>query len=268
MSAMILCRAVLVAAIAATTVRSSIAQTGTLTGTVTRDSAGHSLAGAEVLLPGLNRSVAANYMGEFRLSQLAAGRYEVVVRHAGFATRVDTIEITAGAHVDREFVMIALPTQLEEVKVSAASKRYISPALSDFEERRKTGAGHFITEEELRKNDDHPLLNTLTSHISGVSRMPVDRFNNVEYLSSGRKCGSGPAILSCRGGTGYCPVTLYLDGVLIFDASRGEPPPDMRNFAPTNIAAVEYYSGAATVPAKYNATSSGCGVLLLWTRER
>jgi hypothetical protein len=239
-----------------------------LTGTVTRDSAGHALAAAEVMLPDLKRSVVANYMGEFRLSALAAGRYEIIIRHVGFATYIDTLEIAAGAHVDREFVLRELATKLEEVRVSAPERKYISPALSGFEERRKTGNGHFITEEELRKNDDHPLLNTLTSHISGVLRMPVDRRNNDEYLASGRKCGAGPAILSCKGGTSYCPVTLYLDGVLVYDSSRGESPPDMRTFDQRDIAAVEYYAGGATTPSKFNQTSSGCGVLLLWTRER
>lgn len=244
------------------------AQTGTLTGTVTRDSSGRALPGAEILLPDLKRSATANYMGEFRLNQLAVGRHEIMVRHAGFAAYVDTIEIASGAHVDREFILRELPTKLDEVKVTAPERKYISPSLSDFEERRKTGSGHFITEEEMRKNDDHPLLNTLTTHISGVMRMPVDRRNNVEYLASGRKCGTGPALLTCKGGVSYCPVTLFLDGVMIYDASRGEPPPDMRNYDQRHIAAVEFYSGAATIPAKYNQTSSGCGVLLLWTRER
>jgi hypothetical protein len=34
------------------------------------------------------------------------------------------------------------------------------------------------------------------------------------------------------------------------------------------FAAVEYYPGGASVPAEYNSTGGGCGVLLLWTRER
>jgi hypothetical protein len=46
-----------------------------------------------------------------------------------------------------------------------------------------------------------------------------------EYISSGRKCGPGPA-LRCAGGSSR-PATLFVDGI-----------------------------------------SSGCGVLLLWTRER
>jgi CarboxypepD_reg-like domain len=255
---------------AALLVTSSIpasAQTGTLTGTVTRDSAGNSIAGAEVMLPDLKRNAVANYMGEFRLSQLPVGRHEIVVRHAGFAALVDTIEITDGGRVDREFLLREIPTKLDEVRISAPQRKFISPALTDFEERRKSGQGKFISEDELRKNDDHPLLNTLTTHISGVMRMPVDRRQNVEYLATGRQCGPGSALLSCKGGVTYCPVTLFLDGVMIYDASRGEAPPDMRDFDPKHIAAVEFYS-AATVPAKYNQTSSGCGVLILWTRER
>src|SRR5258708_7056252 len=121
-----------------------------------------------------------------------------VSMYAGFAAYIDTLDIAGGVHIDREVIlrelptkldevkvsasarkyispslpvfrrssksdsdgeMYFLPTKLDEVKVSASARKYISPSLSDFDERRKTGSGHFITEEEMRKNDDHPLLN-------------------------------------------------------------------------------------------------------------
>jgi hypothetical protein len=91
------------------------------------------------------------------------------------------------------------------------------------------------------------------------------------YVGSSRKCGSGPAILSCAGGSSYCPATLYQDGIRVYDASftkTSSDVPNLRDFPTKEYAAIEYYPGGATVPARYNTTSSGCGVLLLWTRER
>ena len=44
--------------------------------------------------------------------------------------------------------------------------------------------------------------------------------------------------------------------------------PDMGGFQINDYAAVEYYAGGATVPLQYNQTGGGCGVLVLWTREK
>jgi hypothetical protein len=36
----------------------------------------------------------------------------------------------------------------------------------------------------------------------------------------------------------------------------------------SDLAGVEFYPETGTGPPEYNATGSGCGTLLLWTRER
>ena len=52
-------------------------------------------------------------------------------------------------------------TTLAPVITTDTAPHYISPALTGFEERRKLGFGHFISEAELRKNDDRSLPNVL-----------------------------------------------------------------------------------------------------------
>jgi hypothetical protein len=63
---------------------------------------------------------------------------------------------------------------------------------------------------------------------------------------------------------------MYVDGVRIYDSAHDIPDqmPDLSRYNTRDYAAVEYYAGGASIPIRYNATSSGCGVLLLWTRER
>jgi len=249
------------------------AQNAMISGTVMRDSAGHPLAAAEVVLPDLNRRVTANWAGEFKISQLPAGRYAIVVRHVGFAPLADTVELADGARIDREFVLIEAPTKLDEVQVKAPAKKYISPALQEFEERRKQGFGHFIDEETMRKNNERRLIDVVQAYMPGLTTFSVKTAGSImkEYISSGRKCGAGPAFLSCAKGPSACPVTMYLDGVLIYDAVRdgvGDQMPDLSRYNSRDYAAAEYYAGGASLPIRYNATSSGCGVLLLWTRER
>jgi hypothetical protein len=60
------------------------------------------------------------------------------------------------------------------------------------------------------------------------------------------------------------------DGVRIFDlgVTRGAQVPDFGKMDGVNIAAAEFYDGDAASPPEYNSTSQGCGVLVLWTRER
>jgi hypothetical protein len=227
-----------------------------LTGTVMRDSAGHQLAAAEVVMPDLNRRATTNWSGEFKLGQLPAGRYAIVIRHVGFAPLTGTVDIAPGANVDREFVLSEVPAKLDEVQIKAPERKYISPGLQEFEERRKAGFGHFIDEAEMRRSNERRLIDVL-AELPGISRFFK---GSTEYLSSGRGGGKG----------GVCPITLYLDGVRVYDSAKDIPAqmPDLSRFNTREYAAVEFYAGGATVPLKYNGSSSGCGVMLLWTRER
>jgi hypothetical protein len=64
---------------------------------------------------------------------------------------------------------------------------------------------------------------------------------------------------------------MYFDGVRVYDASIDPDPkliPDLSRYSTRDFAAVAFYAGGAATPAQYNGTSSGSGVLLLWTRER
>lgn len=239
---------------------SAAAQTAMITGTVLRDSAGHQLAAAEVALPDLNRHVTANWAGEFKIGGLPAGRHQILIRHVGFAPLLDTIDVADGAKIDREFVLLETPTKLGEVQVKAPERKYISPGLQEFEERRKAGFGYFIDEAEMRKSNERRLIDVL-AEMPSMTRFTVKSGGSImrEYLSSGRKAKNG-----------QCPVTTYIDGIRVYDSAKDMPDqmPDLSRFSAREYAAAEYYSGGATIPLKYNASSSGCGVLLLWTRER
>jgi hypothetical protein len=40
------------------------------------------------------------------------------------------------------------------------------------------------------------------------------------------------------------------------------------SIATAQTGAIEFYAGGASLPVQFNRTSSGCGALLLWTRDR
>jgi hypothetical protein len=144
---------------------------------------------------------------------------------------------------------------LPTVVTKDSAPRYISPGLQAFEERRRLGFGHFITEAELRKQDNRKMTNVIRDLPGIVIMCPKTGLRKFEcFATSGR--GKQKAILG-----GACEVNLYIDGAAVSDN-------DLEKLTVNEFAAVEFYSGGATVPVQYNRTGATCGVILLWTRER
>ena len=144
---------------------------------------------------------------------------------------------------------------LPTVVTKDSAPHYISPALKDFEERRRLGGGHFIAEAEMRKHDNRKLTNVIRD-LPGIQMMcPKSGPRKFEcFAVSGR--GHKNAVQG-----GACEINLYIDGVAVGDN-------DLEKLDVGDFAALEFYSGGATIPVQYNRTGASCGVILLWTRER
>jgi hypothetical protein len=244
----------------------SIPAPASLTGVVTMRSAGTPLAAADVWFPALDRHATTDASGAFRLDSLPPGRTLVQVRHLGFAAVRDTVTLAAGAHITRDFALLSQATLLDTVR-TVAQGSFISPALRGFEDRRANhAAGYFIADSALRRYDNAALASIIASRVSGL--MTVPGRSGATFLVSTRKQCAGSVMSVCS--SPNCFVTTYLDGVLIYSAaSAGSGPPlDASRMAVSELAGVEFYPTSATAPPQYNATDSGCGVLLLWTRER
>jgi hypothetical protein len=249
--------------------RASVAQSASLIGTVARDSLNNRLEGAEISIAEIRRTVLSNAQGEFRIDGVPAGRYAITVRHVGFTPRVDTVAFSADGRVERIYVLAPSLAVLDSVRVTAKERKYISPGLNGFEERRKLGFGHFITDSVLRRYDNDRLSDVIR-RIPGVNVVP---YRSGNYAGSTRSVG-GPRVPvdpSDQKSPKGCWSTIYLDGTLIYSVAagnRGAPVPDYNSFQVIDLGAVEFYSGGATIPVQYNATEYGCGTVLLWTRER
>jgi hypothetical protein len=234
------------------------AQKSMLIGVVRRDSAGGApVAGVQVELPKLKQRVRTNAEGGFRL-ELPPGRHAVVVRQLGFTPLSDTVELRVGEGIVREFVLMPQAAVLDSVRVTAPETKYISPNLRDFEARRKQGFGRFITEEELRQNDNRRIGDVVLSKFPGIR--PV-RNGSKTYLTSDR---------AARFKGQECYVEIYVDGVTMSPTSSRDPAVNVDELNVNQFGAVEYYAGGASIPAQFNRTQSNkrCGVLLLWSRER
>src|SRR4051812_43284904 len=85
---------------------------GTVTGRI-RDDAGNPVQGATVSLGATQTAVARND-GTYRISA-PAGRYTITARLIGFASRADTIVVSAGGTTTHDFTLTKAVTALEAV---------------------------------------------------------------------------------------------------------------------------------------------------------
>jgi hypothetical protein len=242
--------------------RTVAAQTAAIAGTVLRDSTDKPLPETAVSISALNRTTRTNYLGEFRLDNLAAGTYVLVFRHVGFTPRTDTIVVKPGETRDGEFGLSTVPVELSAQKTVATATEpstFIDKSTErEFNDRMKIGLGHFVTDSMLRKDaDTRNFAYYLRAHFPGVRVVDL-RFEQI--LASGRKSCPGSAF-SCGSGAAVCPIEVYVDGML-------KAPYDFQQVKSEDFAAVEFYTDGATMPARFNRTSHDCGVILLWTRTR
>lgn len=252
------------------------AQSASVGGTVLRDSLGHPLGEATVLLRPLGASTRTNYLGEFRFQSVPRGRYAIEIRHVGFAPLVDSVTAGDSGYGDLEYVMREQPARLDSVRVQAAGAMDFLYR-DDFEFRRKTGFGRFIDGDEIRKSgDNHSFFDFIVARLPGMSLKATATPDRHVWPSTGRKPCKGPAF-QCRGVNEPCYVAIYVDGIVRYLPSvsnTGQPgagynePPVLGDIRPEDLAAVEFYASGATAPSQYNGTGSDCGVLLLWRRTR
>ena len=230
------------------------AQGSLLTGRVLADSVQTPLVGAEVSLPALAKAERTNERGEFRLTGIPAGEHVVQVRMPGYAPKVDTIEVADAGDIRREYRLARIEATLPEVPVKAT---LLDRKLSEFYERRRMGIGRFLDSAEFAKAPGTRTSDRLKK-LPGLM-IGRGRFLSEAYVLSTREQSKRP------GSPEPCRAAIWLDGVNLWtDYSVNELDPSM-------IAAVEWYAGQASIPAKYNVTPSNpsrkyCGVLVIWLR--
>jgi hypothetical protein len=242
---------------------------GALKGKVINDANDAPIAGAEVSIPGIKAATQTEADGSFILRGVPPGKHIVWVRKIGFEFLSAVLAVAPGDTVDNDFGMFPSRSQrLPEVEVKA--EKPVVAKLSDFEERRKMGLGHFITQDQLDKQENRRMSEILGA-TPGAS---IVRGNtNAAWVSSGR----GVATVEnqfvpdrydiARGAKrGVCYMAVMIDGVTVFSGNSGETLFDINSLQPNSIAAIEVYSGGATIPAKYNGTKAACGLVLIWTR--
>ena len=216
---------------------------GALQGHVVDQRTHVSVGGASVALVGTVYRATSDSDGRFAEEGLAPGRYVVEARAMGYAAGSWEVQLGDGEVLHREFELAPLGVQLDPVVVerrpSLAEQR-----LRDFELRRASGRGYFLTEQQIA--EAHP-------------RTLADLFRNVPGV-----------LLVCRGSANCtirmsraareCKPDFVLDGFPATTSTSLDMPA-------LGIIDVEVYRTLSETPLEFLKADNQCGTIVLWTRS-
>jgi hypothetical protein len=213
------------------------------------------LGSADVSVVGIGARVVTSENGRFRMLQVPAGQYLLVVRRIGYAPTSGIIQIPEGDTVRLSYTLVRSDRMLDTVRVK---ERRVTMRMLDFEVRRKQGQGQFITLEEIERRGSLQTSDYMRS-MRGVevSRVTTQAFAGTQVYS--RREGGG---FDAGGQQQYCAMQVVLDGIILprnFDLDLLPPP--------KQIAGIEVYTGAATIPPQFGGPDRRCGLVAVWTRD-
>jgi len=224
-----------------------------LTGTVRADSTGTPLAGVEILVEGTAFRTTTGPNGRFAISGIPAGSRFVLFRSVGYHPVRTPVLLSAGDTTFANALLVPGEVILPPVEVRATPDAPRGVGLEGFAERKRLGMGQFYEAEELRRSE-HLKLSDLLRRKGGVVIK-----NHVAYH---------PHRLSLGGGHN-CVMQLYYNGAPVGRGGIHDArPEDLRLFEISGLEAVEVYRSAAQVPPEYGGATGGCGVILLWSRQK
>ncbi|HEU4995513.1 MAG TPA: carboxypeptidase regulatory-like domain-containing protein [Gemmatimonadaceae bacterium] len=222
--------------------------TSELSGRVTDRSTGRPIPKADIIVLATTRSATTDSAGRYLITGMLPGMYRMVVRAANFPALQLSIAITDVRRTDRSIVLdstasgrLAAAQSLPPIGVTAEA--YSVPLrLVDFERRRHTGRGQYLTEKEILQLNAYNLADA------------VKGLRGVTYECGG---GLGCFIRMTRAPMRCLPEYIVDDHV-------------QNDFGPhtpiRDIVGVEVYTGPSEVPGEYAGRNSGCGVVVIWTR--
>jgi len=195
---------------------------------------------ATVQVMGTRLVATADSAGRFALTGLLPGVVMLEARAVGYATGNWRINLKPGQVIDHRFDLDLLAYELPEVTVEAkkAARRF-----ADFERRRASGMGAFITKEQIEHANALSLIDILVT-ARGVQQV----------------CITNDCVAKMARSPPGCYPQYFLDG-------RESTPYFARNTPPHDVQGIEIYRGGSEIPAEFGGSNSACGVIAIWTKS-
>jgi hypothetical protein len=242
---------------------------------VVRDSTGAAIAGAAVAITALNRSAETDAQGAFRLENVLVGMRMLSVRRIGYSPFSKLIAVAEGENAIPPIVLGQVITKLDTVVTEEQTLWREDPLLREMADNMKIGLGHFVLRPALEKLTGMHVsvvfeqqlgLQVVTDgrgHAWVAKRRGVSSFST-ECVRLEDKTGlSLPLGAECS--PRFCWPKIYLDNQPLSTVRNAIP--EINQFLPENLEAIEMYDGGAQTPARYNTLDSQCGVVVFHSRK-
>ncbi len=217
--------------------------------------AGTPLSAATVRITQTGRVAQTNDEGWFVWPGSEAGQWDIVVQAIGFQRAGFRVSLAAGRLTPASFPLDPVIQQLDSITVSGTQAL---GGLAEFERRRQRGVGRFFTLDDVVASGAQRVSSLLRMLPAGVQV---------------RDSAGTPLAVSSRGSK---LVTkdgqFYVVPCVLRTAIDGQIQPwgtSLDVLDPTEIAGIEVYLGASTMPAEFSAgrVDQLCGLLVFWTRR-
>lgn len=206
------------------------------------------------------RAIQTDSVGCFEFQDVSPGPYRLRASRVGYRDAVGNLALSADSVVDLEIRLAVATVVLAPVTVTSRSTRDVSPVLRGFYQRMESGAGRFISREEIE------------------ARQPVritDMLRNIPNLrASPPRGGASGSSFSQGSNSDRCSVVFFVDGMRINEPAmpgiRGGARPDMPiddYVNPAEVEGIEVYRGESDTPAEFTTRWVQCGTVVIWTRR-
>jgi hypothetical protein len=220
-------------------------------GRVVNKSSSAGIPGVTIVLASDGRTVATDSAGRYVFGNLPAGPMRFQIRAPGFQAAQFTVDVKAGDDVERTIELASTavgpaPPSLAAVVSEAAPGG--SYRLLDFERRRRTGRGQYLTDEEIQKSGAASLqdatrgMHGITLHCGGSSDFSGGNGCRIQVNRAPMNC-QPQYVIDGRVDNMFGPLTPIRD-----------------------IVGLEVYLGATDVAGEFAGSNAACGVVVVWTR--
>lgn len=185
--------------------------------------------------------------GAFSLAHVPAGTQTLEVLALGYEPGRMAVDVRPGGGVRTEVVLGKAVTRLPDVQVAGKKS-----ALDEIEDRARRSNGYLISQEDIERRGSITFEDIMRG-VPGMQVVPV---------------GQGYRVISSRGQVnlqGDCAPQYFVDGSPFPIPLNDDTPFPV---SPTEIMAVEVYSGVGSVPAEFQrGPQNACGVIAIWTKR-
>jgi len=186
-------------------------------------------------------------VGHFQVERIAEGSRQLTLRAPGLTPASANLSVRRGESM---MLLVTLERPVAAMATVVVPGRSTEASwVRGFEERRRRGQGVFFDRETLNRAAAQTLADVLRG-VPGIRLVALG--GGYRYQSTHRQ-------LSFDSGPG-CEMVIYLDGQPLLV----EPGTLDQHVRASEIAAVEVYTSATTVPRQFAGKNSGCGVIVLW----